>query len=276
MEREIRKVYYDRTLEVEAYYFKGIVQKFPDHFHEHYVIGAIESGRRWAWFDGERHLIEPGDLLAINPHQVHACEQVGEYPLDWRCINVKRSVMERTVQEITGRAFLPRFSPNILPGSEYGDLVREVYALVSGEDPGFGQEEAFFLLIEQLLESCSGEFLPPRAQGDRAEIRSVCDYLERHYADSITLDELARLAGLSKYYLLRAFTRQKGISPYRYLETVRIDRAKRLLEQGAMPADAAADTGFSDQSHFTKFFKNLIGLTPRQYREVFRGGGGAP
>ena len=100
----------------------------------------------------------------------------------------------------------------------------------------------------------------------------MCRYLEEHYARRITLEELSALAGLSKYYLLRCFTRQKGITPYRYLETVRVEQAKALLERGAPPAEAALRAGFADQSHFNRFFKTLIGLTPSQYRAVFQAG----
>ncbi|MFQ7854230.1 MAG: helix-turn-helix domain-containing protein [Flavonifractor plautii] len=60
----------------------------------------------------------------------------------------------------------------------------------------------------------------------------MCDYLEAHCDRRITLEQLSALAGLSKYHLLRCFTRQKGITPYRYLETVRVNRARALLEQG--------------------------------------------
>jgi transcriptional regulator GlxA family with amidase domain len=83
------------------------------------------------------------------------------------------------------------------------------------------------------------------------------------------LDELAKLTGVSKYHMLRTFTKQKGISPYSYLETIRIGKAKQFLEQGHIPLDVAFETGFSDQSHFTNYFKKLIGLTPKQYQKIF-------
>lgn len=272
MEREAHKVFYDSVLGIEAYYLKGVVREFPAHFHEHYVIGTIESGQRYALCHGEQFLVQPGDLIIFNPHETHACRQVGDHPLDWRCLNIKPETMERFTQTITGRAYLPKFGKNVYYQTELAGLVREVYAMVAREDRGFAREECFLLLLEQLLEDSGGGFLPPPAEGDRPEIQTVCAYLEKHYGESVALDQLAELAGLSKYYLLRSFTRQKGISPYRYLETVRIDRAKRLLEQGVRPVDAALSTGFSDQSHFTNFFRNFIGLTPRQYQECFRGG----
>ncbi len=97
----------------------------------------------------------------------------------------------------------------------------------------------------------------------------VRDFLEEHYAERVSLDDLSRLAGLDKYCLLRAFTRVMGITPYRYLENVRIVRAKALLEAGVAPVEAALSTGFTDQSHFTKFFKCFTGLTPGQYQRIF-------
>lgn len=75
--------------------------------------------------------------------------------------------------------------------------------------------------------------------------------------------------GLSKSTLLRAFTKSKGITPYRYLETVRINEAKKLLGQGMAPVEVAVRTGFADQSHFTNYFTSFIGLTPGCYNEIF-------
>ena len=62
---------------------------------------------------------------------------------------------------------------------------------------------------------------------------------------------------------------EKGISPYSYLETIRIGKAKELLQAGVLPAEAAARTGFSDQSHLGNAFKRYIGLTPKQYWRIF-------
>jgi len=86
------------------------------------------------------------------------------------------------------------------------------------------------------------------------------------------VNKLCALTGLSKYHLIRSFTRQKGISPYSYLETIRVGEAKTLLEKGIAPIEAAIQTGFSDQSHFSNYFKKLIGLTPKQYMRIFTEG----
>ena len=105
------------------------------------------------------------------------------------------------------------------------------------------------------------------------EIEKTCTFMAEHFADHITLENLCKCSGLSKSALLRAFTKSKGVTPYRYLQTVRIGKAKELLEQGVTSVDAAIQTGFSDQSHFSNFFHMFIGLSPAAYRRIFKEGG---
>ena len=132
----------------------------------------------------------------------------------------------------------------------------------------FEKEELLLCLISLLIERYS----QPVCEEEREcldEIASACQFIEGNYALHMTLDDICKAAALSKSTLLRAFTRTKGITPYRYLETIRINRAKELLEQGVSPIDTAVQTGFSDQSHFNRFFRQFIGVTPGVYRDIF-------
>ena len=231
-----------------------------------------DGGRRRVLCNNREYLAEAGDLILFNPRDNHACSQVGDELLNWRCLHVGEETMRRLIRQITGAEALPVFAPNIVPQSELVPLLRDLHAMVLEESADFCKEELLFALLEQLLEEFAAPFTPPAPQvGDAAAraIRAVCIFLEEHYAERISLDDLGRLAGLDKYYLLRAFTRVKGITPYRYLENVRIARAKALLETGVPPVEAALSAGFADQSHFTKFFKCFIGLTPKQYQRIF-------
>jgi AraC-like DNA-binding protein/mannose-6-phosphate isomerase-like protein (cupin superfamily) len=269
MEQETRTVKYDTELKVEAYSFKGIMQKFPNHFHDYYVIGFIESGERCLSCKNRKYTVEPGDLLLFNPRDNHTCEQIDGRTLDYRCINVHPETMSKAAFEITGKDYLPYFSPAVIFHSELASLLRELHMIIMEEERGFRKEEIFFFLLEQLIKEFSEEGIEPSLAEENRETRIICNFLEENYMKNITLDELSELTGLSKYYLLRSFTKQKGISPYRYLETIRIDRAKKLLEKGVLPIEAALQTGFADQSHFSNFFKKFIGLTPKQYMNIF-------
>ena len=86
----------------------------------------------------------------------------------------------------------------------------------------------------------------------------ACEYMAGHFTERIYLDQICRHAGLSKSTLLRAFTKEKDVTPYRYLETIRINEAKKLLsEGGGLPVEAAIRTDFSDQSHFPNYFNQF-------------------
>lgn len=266
---ELRTVRYDAELMVEAYQFRGVMQAFPNHFHEHYVIGFIERGKRNLNCKGQDYVTAPGDLLLFNPGDNHACVGVDGQPLDYRCLNLGPDAMRKAKQEITGVDALPTFTRSVVFHCDLVRDLRELHAMILRGEEGVQKEERFYFLLEQLLREYAetgGETASPER---RVEVREVCDFLSRNYGRAVTLDELSAAAGLSKYHLLRAFTRETGLTPYSYLETIRIDRAKAMLREGETPAVTALATGFSDQSHFTNVFKRLIGLTPGQYRRVF-------
>ena len=78
------------------------------------------------------------------------------------------------------------------------------------------------------------------------------------------------MAQLSAFHLIRQFRRYHGVPPHRYLELVRVGRAKLMLQQGARICDVAYATGFSDQSHLTRQFKRVCGVTPGSYARSYR------
>jgi transcriptional regulator GlxA family with amidase domain len=90
--------------------------------------------------------------------------------------------------------------------------------------------------------------------------------------DKVTLDELARVAGTSKFHLVRQFRFITGVPPHTYQIGLRVLLARRLLEQGIAPADVATRTGFTDQSHLHRQFRSRLGITPGRYANAF----GAP
>lgn len=97
-------------------------------------------------------------------------------------------------------------------------------------------------------------------------IRSARDYLADQLARNVSLDELAGVAGLSKYHLVRAFTREFGLPPHTMHLRLRLDRAQSMLRRGRRSAEVAQATGFADQAHLSQSFQRTYGLTPGQYR----------
>ena len=268
MKKQTRTAVYDDELRIEAYRFEGIVQPFPNHFHEYYVIGFIEDGHRVLSCRNQEYALKKGNILLFNPGDNHACVQSDDGTLDYRGFNITKEVMLGLAEEVTGKRELPGFSKTVIFDEEVTCYLHPLHELVMKGSCEFGKEENLLLLISLLIqrygqpfESCIPEC--------REEIEKACDFMEQHFADRIYLDQICRYAGLSKSTLLRAFTKSKGVTPYSYLENIRIGKAKKLLEQGVPPIEAALQTGFSDQSHFTNYFNRFIRLAPGLYRDIF-------
>ena len=91
------------------------------------------------------------------------------------------------------------------------------------------------------------------------------DLLDEHLADGLTLEEAGRVLGRHPAHLVRAFRRETGVPPHRYVVGRRLDAARRLLLAGERPADVAVAVGFHDQAHLTRHFKQLLGVPPGRY-----------
>ena len=268
MKEEVRTVVYDEELRLEAYHFEGIVQPFPNHFHEYYVIGFVERGQRMLHCRNKEYIIEKDCIVLFNPGDNHACTQSDGGRFDYRGLNIPKEVMLDLTEEVTGKRKLPGFSENVIMDDEAVSYLRPLHEMIMKGMGEFGKEEKLLLLISMLMQQYGQPFercIPECRQ----EIEQACEYMKQHFAERIYLDQICRHTGLSKSTLLRAFTKSKGITPYRYLETIRINEAKKLLGQGVAPVDAAIQTGFADQSHFTNYFNSFIGLTPGCYNEIF-------
>ena len=272
MEKETKTVVYDEDLRMEAYRFEGIVQPFPSHFHEHYVIGFVEKGERVLSCKGREYDIKEGSILLFNPGDSHACVQSDGGTFDYRGFNISKEIMLDLAEEVTGKRELPGLSENVIYDEEAVCYLRPLHEMVMQGIGGLGKEEALLFLISLLIQNY-GQPFESCIPECRREIEKACEYMEQRFSERIYLDQICHHTGLSKSTLLRAFTKAKGVTPYRYLETIRINEAKNLLASGVSPVEAAIRTGFSDQSHFANYFNQFIGLAPGIYREIFLGKG---
>lgn len=272
MEKAEKTVVVDRDLHIEAYRFQCLAQPFSLHFHAHYVLGLVERGIRSLTCKGKKVVLRSGELFLLNPGDSHACAQCGDEPLDYRSVTIPIEAMLDLAAELSGARSLPVFPVPMVDDPELACQFRAFHQLLLSGGGRFAKEEALLLLVGHLLEK-HGRLPPPPPPECRREIEQACAYIEQHFPERIALDQLCRRTGLSRSTLLRAFTQDRGITPYRYLEAVRVNAAKRLLEQGVSPLEAALETGFSDQSHFTNHFTAAIGVSPGMYRDIHRRGG---
>lgn len=279
-----RTVSYDAALGLEAFQFSGFDEPFPQHVHDHYVFGLVESGERQLICDGMEYRAQAGDMLIFNPGEAHGCVQVSDEPLVYRGINVPQEALTQTIAAKPTKA-LPRFASAVITDDEATTYFRALHQAIMAASPEVDCADAFGKLIAYLFawyadgyaDDCGDEIAvvsddtseSTRRVATRQEVEKACAYIERHCCEQISLDELCAHINVGKSTLMRAFVKEKGITPYLYVESMRIERARTLLEAGTTLAEAAARTGFSDQSHFSHYFKRITGLTPGAYRSLF-------
>jgi AraC family transcriptional regulator len=194
---------------------------------------------------------------------------------DWLHIYLETGLVARVAAEAFGldpaRLTVPPLDGLDLPPlrAAMGAVDAE---LISGGGGGpLAAESLANVLAVQLIRHLSAPRRPERGRDGalpRAKLRVVVEYIEEHLDAGPSLDQLAAVARLSAYHFARQFKAATGLPPHQYVIARRVEQAKQLLQAGTdlSLAEVAADTGFSDQSQFSRHFKRLVGVTPGQFR----------
>lgn len=130
----------------------------------------------------------------------------------------------------------------------------------------YAESAATFLAVHLLQNYTTRKSLIREYEGGlpQQKLKQAVDYIQDHLAQEISLNELASELGISRYYFCRLFKQSTGLSPHQYVIQQRVERAKQLLQRGGMSiADIAQACGFTHQSHLTRHFKRLTGVTPK-------------
>lgn len=270
--KEWTKIWYNPQLAVGLFQAFYVQHAYPRHSHDYYVICVIEQGRQSFTHKGTKYFTPAGGVILINPGAVHTGEAADAQGFEMRSLYPTTHHMQRAVLELTGREqALPFFKDVRIDQRWVRDNVLGLHkALVQGASPLEGESRFIWTLAQLIKRYADIHFNEQRLGKEPAAIQRARRYIDECYAQGISLTELAEHVSLSPYYLLRAFRAEVGMPPYTYLESVRIRQAQRLIEAGKPLAEVAAEVGFSSQSHLTRRFKQIIGVTPGQYAQQLR------
>ncbi|MEZ7197881.1 AraC family transcriptional regulator [Pseudodesulfovibrio karagichevae] len=247
-------------------------EAFRVHVHDAFSIGFIEQGRTTFDLEGAAHRAATGQIVFIGPHLAHACNPDPDSNMAYTMFYIDPALLLAVARELFGPdARPPRFPEPVVDDPRLVERLRALQQAIADEADRLERES---LLVQALAEAITrhGEPGPAREvhSGGRDAVRAVRAYLTDHLAEKVSLDELAEAAGLSRYHLLRVFQAATGLPPHAYQNQLRVDQGKRLLAQGMPVSQAALETGFTDQSHFTRVFRQYTGATPGQYRDSGR------
>lgn len=258
-------IYLDKELQLEAFEVRGYPDKFPSHSHEYYEFGyLISEGTRSVTYMGNTLPFRQGEMIMFNPNEFHTC--CGESDMDFLSLHIPLSV----IQKVFESEICPLFSPCVIRDPDAISCLLDLHRLIRQKGALFEREEKLYFFLDVVIHRYSPTDKYTITGSDEHRIEKICRYLDDNYAKNMCLDDLCKLFGYSKFYLLREFTKYRGVSPYSYLENVRINEAKKLLEAGSPIITISLETGFSHQSHFSNAFKKYTGVTPKQYAAIYR------
>lgn len=280
MERQpacMSTAWYDRESGLELYRLRGSVPPFPPHFHQAYLLGVVSDGRRMLTLRGERALLEAGSVVLLCPGEWHSCAPSAGGTLDFRGIYATtRRLRHWLVTEGFSERGAIRFPHSVVQDTSLYRALFDLHGLREGDSSRQRRTALFSRAARQLLRyiqaspADEGEAVDPASR----RLEAACAYMKGRLTEPLSLSQLARGAGMSKPTLHRRLAEAKGLSPRRYRESLRMEQARRCLQRGMPPVEVAQLFGYADQSHFSRRFRQLTGLTPGHYRGLYEGKGG--
>jgi AraC family transcriptional regulator len=227
---------------------------------------VIESQRSTRWVSA---LYRPGSVGINLPHEASVLRwrAVAEEPMETVQVHLDSVLLSTSAEAlelgrtVRRRASLDQDDPFVF------EACRSLRRAIAAEVPSLYAETLAQGLAMHLLAGPGGPEEPGVSGGLSARsLARVVEYMNANLAQPITLERLANEVFLSKWHFLRQFKSATGYTPYTYLTTLRVERAKALLEAGRSASETARTCGFGSASQFSRTFRRLVGVSPSAYR----------
>jgi len=251
---------------IEALHARFVRHAYRPHSHPTWTVAMVERGAARFDLDATKQRAGEGELFVLEPEAVHT--GMAAVPEGWayKVLYIEPRVVHDWAERdgsVPRAARWVVFRDRALRGA----LERAHDSLAAEPTGGLAVDEAVLGAVAALRP----HLRPGHADRERkhraehAAVRRARGHLYERWDQRVTLAELAAVAGLSRFELVRRFGEQNGVSPHAFQTNLRVDRARGLLAAGESPAAVAAACGFADQPHLTRVFKRAVGVSPGRY-----------
>jgi len=221
--------------------FNNIERNSKLHFHNNICICTLKKGEMVFFHDGEEITLSPNKIIVFNvnqPHKLKRYKNILEYHI--LHINLDGILLPKIIEDTSVYKEFINFSQK---------------ALKNGKSD----------FIERFLKTYK---IDKKSKGVNENLEIIKKYIDKNIDKNISLEEMAKKVNLNQSYLSRSFKKKYGLSPHNYMLNERVNRAKKLLEEGLDISQIALELGFYDQAHFYKAFKNSFLITPNEYKNI--------
>lgn len=245
------------------------------HYHDAYEIYLQLDGRRYFFYDNICHVLEHGDMLILRPFDIHytesrECEYYERYVLNFRAEALNTILTKEEIYVLLEKKLKPCIIR--LGNKETGELLEYFKrADMYSKQQGFLADKLICSAVLQIIAKAAGYIKEDFLQdGERVpeKIIDALDYMNKHYKEEISIDDISAAANMSKHYFCRLFKRTTGATALGYLHNIRLTRVHNLLLHTTMTLEEiASETGFPSTVTLSRVFKAAYGVSPREFRK---------
>ena len=256
----------------------------PLHWHAELEIVVIKKGIGLISVDFDKRTVTSGDIVFIRPGQLHSIEQYSTRVMEYENIILKPELLISGETDLCARQFITplmkgelrcaAFLTPAVPGyPEISDCISHIDYLCERQPNGYQLAVKGFLfqLLFLLISHQQKKSAIPALQTKSLEkIKTILKYVEEHYDEHITIDDMAALTFYSKSHFMKFFKAHMGTGFIEYLNDYRLTIAERLLRTSdASVLEIAEKSGFDNLSYFNRIFKRKYGQSPRKQRRLY-------
>lgn len=249
------------------------------HYHDCYELYYLYSGERYYFIKDKTYHVESGAFVLIKPYEIHCTANFAQHGYDRLLINFKKDYLEKFLIATTNTNLFECFDKNIHTimlnpqQQHFAELILE-NMLQEYHPESISENDYLKTSLMQLLmfigkhRSSSGDNIFNYVNSTHKTISEITGYINNHYYEDITLASISEYFYISPCYFSRIFKKLSGLSFTEYLNNVRIKEARKLLYKTDMSIGEVAEaTGFKSNTHFDRVFKNIMGISPLNYKK---------
>jgi len=244
--------------------------EYRPHTHSEMVVAVTESGGAIIKSRGAEAEARPDRLIVLNPGEVQSARMGLSRRWVYRCFYFGPQILEDICRAL-GLAPIPAFANSAIDDLGLIAGLRSLHRTLERQGEDCEIRELLIQTFARMLQHSTTVIRRLDAgPNDCSRFHKVSALVRAHRCEELRLDDLAAVVELNVFQLIRLFKRVVGLTPHAYLVQLRLDDARRHLQDGMPIAEAATAAGFYDQSALATHFRRSFGITPRQYAEAVR------
>ena len=254
-----------KLLNVSSAKYGGDWHSVP-HTHNHMELFYIVGGRGQFLIQDQLYPVNANNLVIINPNVPHTEVSLNAQPLEYIVLGIE-GVELASSEHSNGRfSMLDHFESVEISGC-LRNILREMEQKSTGYED-ICQAYMEILLIRLMRSTALSVPMQPQQISANRQCAAVKRYIDQHFKETLTLDQLAEEAHMNKFYLSHAFKQEFGVSPINYLISCRIEESKYLLAETDLSISQIAQLlNFSSPSYFSQVFRRTQGVSPVEFRQ---------